>query len=319
MTATPEDIRTWLRAGLIDEATADRILAFEAKRSSERQATQDRPGIAEILVYLAAAITGAGFTVLVATNWQHLSTPVRVSMPALAAAALLAAGYRLALTKSNALVRGASLLWLVAGALTCTTAAIAANEAGWSENDTSLAAGVTAAIAAVSLWWPMRMHPQIAGMGGAALLLSLAISSRAADDWVIAVLGMLLAMIGLVVMIAVETGNLTPRASARLLAGAGLGFGAFFAGLPPSPPVAELLSIAVVGVLVAAGVRYQSLIYIAFGVLTAFAGLLKLILRHVEDPTLAALALIAIGLLLLAAILVLGRSKPWTRWQVQSS
>jgi hypothetical protein len=124
---------------------------------------------------------------------------------------------------------------------------------------------------------------------------------------------MSLAAFGLIALAAVESGMLTPRSSARLLAAAGLGFGAFFAGLPPSPPVAELLAIAVVGVLLAAGLRYRSLVYIAFGVLTAFAGLMKLILRHIDDPTLAGLALVGIGLLLLVAILVLGSYKPWTR------
>jgi hypothetical protein len=96
-----------------------------------------------------------------------------------------------------------------------------------------------------------------------------------------------------------------------LLAGAGLGAGAFCAGLRPSPPATELLSLAAVIVLVAAGIRFQSLVYVAFGVLTAFAGLLQLILRHVDSPTLAGLALIAIGLLLLLAIAVLRKTQPW--------
>jgi hypothetical protein len=40
---------------------------------------------------------------------------------------------------------------------------------------------------------------------------------------------------------------------------------------------------------------------------------MKLILRHIDDPTLAGLALVGIGLLLLVAILVLGSYKPWAR------
>jgi hypothetical protein len=77
--------------------------------------------------------------------------------------------------------------------------------------------------------------------------------------------------------------------------------------------VAELLAVAVVAVLIAAGFRYQSLVYIAFGVLTAFAALLKLILRHVENSTLSGLALISVGLLLMIAIALLVRVRPRQR------
>jgi hypothetical protein len=99
-----------------------------------------------------------------------------------------------------------------------------------------------------------------------------------------------------------------------LVAAAGLAFGAFWAGMPPSPPITELLSLAVFGVLIAAGVRRQSLVYVGFGVVTGFQALLKLVLRHVDDPTLAGLALIGLGLLLLLAIAGLRSSKLWGRW-----
>jgi uncharacterized membrane protein len=314
LTVREEDLRHWIRAGLIDASTGDRILAFEAQRSIEQQARSERPSLPELLVYLAAAITAAGVTVLAATNWESLSSPARIAVPAVAATAVFGAGSWLRRTQNAALVRGASLLWLLAGALIVGTVAIAAAEAGWSENDVALTSGAAAVITSVSLWAPMGMHPQIVGMGGAAFLFSTAVSTRAAEDWVVAVLGASLALFGLVALIATEFGVLVPVSSARLLAGAGLAVGAFFAGMPPSPPVTELLALVVVVALVAAGIRCQSLVYVAFGVLTAFAGLLKLILRHVESPTLAGVALIVIGLSLLVAIASLYRIRPWTRW-----
>ncbi len=314
MTASHDDLQRWIDAGLIDRATADRILVFEAERSRERRADLGRPGVQELLIYLAAAITGAGFTVLAATNWEHLSSPARVAIPGLSAGAVLASGYWLARIRNDALARGASLLWLVGGALVVGTVAIAAREGGLSENDTALAAGVTAMIVSVALWIPSRTHPQLAGIGAAELLFSTAVSARAAEDWNIAVLGALLAALGVVMLIASERNVLVPRSSARLLAAVALTVGAFWSGLPPSPAFLELLALVVVAALVTAGMRFQSLVYVAFGVLTAFAAMLTLILRHVESQTLAGLALIAIGLILLLAITGLYRTQPWSRW-----
>jgi hypothetical protein len=206
------------------------------------------------------------------------------------------------------------LLWLLAGGLTVASIAIAAQEAGWSENNVALSGGVAAVVTSVALWAPMRMHPQIVGMGGAAFLFSTALSSRFAEDWIVGVLGASLAVFGLAALIAVETRILIPRLSAQLLAATGLAFGGFFAGMPPSPPIMEIVAGVAVIVLLAAGTRFQSLIYIAFGVLTAFVAMLTLILRYVDSPTLAGLALVAVGLLLMVAIVGLMKSRPWTRF-----
>jgi hypothetical protein len=211
------------------------------------------------------------------------------------------------------MLRGASLLWLLAGGLAVATVAIATAEGGASEDGIALSAGGAALLVSVALWYPLRMHPQIVGIGGAEVLFATAVSAQVPEDWIVAVLGLVLAIFGAAGLIAAEYGILDPRSSARLLAGAGLAAGAFWAGMPPSPPVTELLAMAVVILLVAAGTRFQSLVYVAFGVFTAFAAMLKLILRHVEDPTLAGLALIGIGLLLLVSIAGLRRSQPWVR------
>jgi hypothetical protein len=314
-----EDLRRWIRAGLLDASTGERILAFEAERSAERAARSERPGFIEVLVYLSAAITAAGTTVLAATNWDNLASLSRIAIPGVAAAAVLFAGDRLRRSRNDAFTRGASLAWLLGGALVVATVTIAASESGGSEETVALASGLSALATSVALWAPMRMHPQIAGIGAALFLLSTAISVRAPADWSVAVLGASWAWSGLVVLLATEFGILAPTFSARLLAGLGLAFGSFNAGLKPSPPIAELLAPAAVVILLTAGIRLQSLAYIAFGVLVAFAGLLTLILRHVQSPTLAGLALIAIGLLLLLAIAAIRNSLPWARFGIDAS
>lgn len=314
MTVRQDDLRRWIDAGLIDEATARRVLDFETARA-EHAPSSGRPGVPELLVYLAAAMTTAGITILAATNWEHLHTAVRLGVPGLAAVIVFAAGHALRRTGNDAMVRGASLSWLLAGALVVTTAIVGAREAGWSEEDVAMAAGVAALVASIMLWAWMPMHPQVVGMGAAAVLFSTAVSVRAAEDWIIGTLGASLALFGLAGLAAIEAGVLTPRSSARVLAAAALGAGAFYAGLPPTPVAGEALSVLAVIALLTAGIRFQSLVYVGFGVLTAFAGLLQLILRHVESPTVAGLALIAVGLLLLLAIAGLREARPWERWQ----
>jgi uncharacterized membrane protein len=314
MTASKTDVRRWIDAGILDASTAERLLQFEAERTAERRARSGRPEVPELLVYLASAIVGAGMTILVATNWEHLASAARIAIPGIAAVAVLAAGCALLATRNDALIRGASLAWLLAGALVVATVAIAMVEGGASENDAALVAGITALLASVALWYPLRMHPQIVGIGGAEFLFATAVSARAAEDWAVAVLGVVLALFGAVGLIAAEYGVLVPRSTARLLAAAGLAFGAFWSGLPPSPPFTELLSVAVFAVLATAGIKRQSLLYVAFAVLTAFLALLKLVLRHIEDPTAAGLALVAVGLLLLLAIAGLRSTRLWKEW-----
>lgn len=312
MNATRDNLRRWTDAGLIDAATAERIVAYEVEGAKAREADSGRPSVPELLIYLAAAITAAGIAVLVATSWDQLGSFLRVAIPTFSSAAVFSVGYWLRRLPNGAMVRGASLLWLLAGALMVAAVTIAAAEVGWNENDVALAGGVVAILVSVVLWAPMRMHPQIAGMAGAAFLFSTALSSRVAEDWIVGVLGASLAAFGLVALVAAEARVLVPHSSARLLAGAGVAYGGFFAGMPPSPPIMELVAVVAVIVLLSAGIRFRTLVYIAFGVLTAFAGMLTLILRYVESPTLAGLALVAIGLLLMVAIAGLRKTQPWS-------
>jgi hypothetical protein len=312
--AREDDLRRWVEAGVIDAPTADRIVAFEAERTGEERARPERPGLAEVLVYLAAGIMAAGVAVLTATNWEHLATPARIAVPGAAAAAVLIAGYALRETGNNALLRAASLSWLLGGGLVAVTVVIAASELGWSEANVTLAGGLAAAVISVVLWALMRMHPQVVGIGAAAAFLSVGIASHAGDDWTPAMLGVGLAVSGLLVLGAAEIGILVPRSSARVIAGAGLAAGAFIAGMPPSPTIAEPVALVVVAVLLAAGVRFESLVYVGFGVLAAFLGLTSLLLRHVDDPTVAGLALVGVGLLLLVVIAGVRRSRAWERW-----
>ena len=316
MDATRDDLQRWVDAGLIGPTTASRILSFEAARDGvvgQQEGALWRPNLPELLIYLAAAIIAAGISVLVATNWDQLTSAARIAIPAAASAATFIAGYWLKRRGEDAALRAASLLWLLAGALSVGAVAILATELDVSENLTALIAGLAAIILSISLWSPMRMHPQIVGIGAAGFLLSTAISSFFAEDWIAGALAASLATMGAVALVSVEAEVLVPQSSARLLAAAGLAFGGFFAGMPPSPLIMTLVTAFAVALLLAAGIRYGTLVYVAGGVLTTFAGMLTLILRYVDNPTIAGLSLVAVGLLLMFAIAALATRQPWTR------
>jgi uncharacterized membrane protein len=315
LTATRDDLRRWAEAGLIDAVTAERIAVYESRRASAQRTDSGRPSAPELVIYLAAAITAAGIAVLVATNWDNLGSLPRIAIPTVSSVAAFAVGYRLRQLPNQAMVRAASLLWLLAGALAVAAVGITAAEVGWSENNVALAGGIAAILISVALWVPMRMHPQIVGMGGAAFLFSIALSSRFAEDWIVGVLGASLAAFGSIALVAVERRILVPRLSGQFLAAAGLAAGGFFAGMPPTPLGMDLVAVFAVVVLLGAGIRLQSLVYIAFGVLTAFAALLTLVLRYIDDPTLAGLALVAVGLLLMLAIAGITRTHLWSHWR----
>lgn len=107
--AREDDLRRWVEAALIDAAAAGRIVASRWTGSASRERARERPGLAEVLVYLAAGIMAAGVAVLTATNWEQLASPARIAVPSAVAVAVLVAGYALRETGNNASLRGASL------------------------------------------------------------------------------------------------------------------------------------------------------------------------------------------------------------------
>ncbi len=314
MTTTTGDVRRWLDAGVVDAATADRILAFESGATgADARGEGSGPAITEFLVYLAAAIVGVGVTVLVATNWEHLGLLPRLLIPGLSTIVALVAGQAIRSSAEANLARAGSAAWLLASALATTTVAVAAHEAGWQAEDVALAAGVVAIAAALSLWAFSQTHAQVVGVAAGLLLLSLSFTAQASGDSGPTVFGVSLAILAAAALIATEAGILAPRATAQLLGSAWLAFGAIYAGLPPSPALAALVAlVASIGLLVAS-IRFKTLLYMICAVLIAFAGLVTAILRHIDDPTLAALALIAVGLALLATVAVIARTRPWRR------
>ncbi|MBI2765784.1 MAG: DUF2157 domain-containing protein [Chloroflexi bacterium] len=124
--------------------------------------------------------------------------------------------------------------------------------------------------------------------------------------------GAVLIIAGTTLIALTEVGVCAPRASARVVGAAGLLAGASAASVPDGPVAAEALPLLLAVALATLSLNRRSFLYMAAGVVAAFIGLVVPVARHVEDPTVAALLLIAIGLTMLAVLALLARYQPWS-------
>lgn len=301
-----EALERWRAAGLVDDATAGRIRDFEARR--EREAGDDRPSVLEALIYLGVAIVVMGIVVLAGENWQELENWARIAVLALPGALAILAGQALRSFKEPGLVRGGHMAWLAATALLGGAAAVFGETLDWEEVHIAMGAGVAGTAVALVLWALAPSHPQVLGLGGG--LFTAAISLTAyPDDENLLLGGGAVAVLGIAGIALTELGFVTPRISARAVFGAMLAFGAFFAGFEAGE--AEVIGFAAAIGLVVLSVARGGLAYTLEGVAAGFAALFRSIIVHVEDPTAAALALVVVGVLMVATVIAVTRFRPW--------
>ena len=97
------------------------------------------------------------------------------------------------------------------------------------------------------------------------------------------------------------------------LQGGALRVGMMLRAVPNGPVMAEAIPIFAGAALVLLSLNRGAFIYMAGGIAAIFVGLVVPVVRHVDDATIAALLMIAIGLLVLAALALVARFKPWSR------
>ena len=226
-------LRRWQDAGLLDADTAERIRAFEEGLRQRK----DRPGIVEAGVYLGLAVIAVGVFVLVSTNWEHLRPWARISVSGVPALLALLVGQLMRSSPTPGIRRGGMLAWLLALALLTSTAAIIADESGWSGKNVALAAGVVALASGVALWVFMPSHAQLLGVTAGMFLFSVAVANRAepGTEGMGVVLGSSLTLFGTAGVILAEFSLLVPRTLARVMSSLGIVAGGFYAGVPPGP------------------------------------------------------------------------------------
>lgn len=110
-----------------------------------------------------------------------------------------------------------------------------------------------------------------------------------------------------------ESDVLTPRLTARLLGCLGLVAGSIAAAAPDGPVAGEIIPLLVGAALVGLSLKRGTFLYMAGGLVAMFIGFVMPVARHVSDPTVAAILMIAIGLVLLGVLALLARFRPWSR------
>jgi AcrR family transcriptional regulator len=303
-------LRDWREAGIVDEAIERRVREFEDAR---RARPTERPTVLEALIYLGLAIIAVGVVVLVGSNWQHLQPWARIAVAAVPGGLGVLAGIALRSSALPAMRRGADVTWLTATALLTVAFAVIGSEADWTPEHTVLACGVAATALALSLWVSSPSHPQIVGVGVAVLLFSIGLSVNASEHEMM-IASITIAAFGVTGILLAETGLLQPQTSARLLSALAFATGAYGSGPEDIDPAwAEVLVFVAAAALIALSIQRGVFVYMVAGVVALFVGLITVILRHVDDPTMASLALVIIGAVVIAVVMLLVQLRPWSR------
>ncbi|HEX6419826.1 MAG TPA: DUF2157 domain-containing protein [Acidimicrobiales bacterium] len=168
------DLARWTDAGLLSDAQASAIVAWESDRAAAPPAppsTSRVPIVAEALGYLGGALGVAGLGLVVARYWPDVPTVARVALSALVALALLAAGALVREQADPALARLRWFLWLgSAGASALAAGVLVADGLGADALAVAAAAGLAVAIHSGPLWWGhVRPLQQAAALGGLAV------------------------------------------------------------------------------------------------------------------------------------------------------
>jgi len=303
-----EHVQRWRAAGVLDEAAAARIRAFEGDDAAPGATSREGPGVLEALIYLGVAVIVVGVIILVSNSWDDLHEWARVAVLGVPGLLAIAAGGGLRTLREPGMVRGGHIAWLAGSFLLTGAGTIAAHNAEWNDDNVRLLAGLAGTALALLLWVFAPSHPQILGIGSGLYMLSIALGERS-DEFSFPVGGISLAACAAGVLILTEAGFLQPRVSARVLAAAGVAWGAWFAGFDEG--WAESVAFAAGAVLVALSIWRGAFIYIIAGVGAIFAGLISTIVRHVDDPTTASLLLIVIGALMVGSVITIARFRPW--------
>lgn len=327
--ALHEQLARWTEAGLIDAEQASRIEAAEAtKIGAPEPARADlhagppasphrrQPLVVEALGYLGAIIAIVAGATVVQHFWHNVPPSAELAFAGIVAAVLLAVGAVLRTAGDPAIGRLRSVLWLISTASAAAFVAVLAYQI-WHlhDNQAALLAEGTGTIYAIVLWWRTRSTLQhLAVFAGTAALVATAIHQIAPGTsawgpglaiWVLAALW----------GIAVHLGYLIPRTAGFVAAGIGLLLGAQLTMTSASGHVlaaGHVLAVGTVVCLLAAGVALRRVLLLGFGAAGAVVMLPQTADRYLPRSAAAALAVCAVGLILIGIALWLAKTRKTT-------
>jgi hypothetical protein len=300
-------VARWVEAGVIGREQADAILAWEG--AGREPAGGRRAVVVEVLGYLGGVLALVAGVVLGAESWAQLGHWGRVGVLAAVTGVLLAAGWWLRGAEGRVLPRLASVLWLGAVAAFAGLLGVLGDRGGAAVLDPSLGAAGGALVLAGGLFLlERRVLQQLALFASLASMVTAAIH-QAGWPWTVWGYGCL--ALGLVWLELGRRGLVGPRRTTEALGSLALLVGPAALAVEASGP-AELWLWAGLGLavgLIVAGSALRRSVPLGIGAAGMVVFLGRIAGEHWRDLG-APLAILVVGLGLVAAAVVVARLRP---------
>lgn len=295
-----EQLGRWQAAGLITHEQALGILAAERQRAPARHG----PPVGEALGYAGAALIAAAVALIVGPHWSELAAGLRVGLLAGGVLASLVAGVLVPAAAGAAARRVRAVLWaLSAGFLVASVGVALTSLAGWRDGTAALAGTALAVAYAGTLWWLSRRSPLHVATFAAWVATATLLGDRIGDGRTTALLAWAagLAWCGLATLRWLPPRRLGTAlgAAAALLATQGvLGVG-----------WGDALGLATVAGVLSAAVALRSIDALLIGAVGAFLVVPRVANRLLGGAVGAGIALLAVGVVLVAAAVLVLRGR----------
>jgi hypothetical protein len=292
-----DDLKRWVAAGLIQEATAHEIASYESKRTGTSRIGRGTEAVA----YLGTTLVLIALVVIAAEFWDRLMPWGRLTLSLVVTLVLLAVGLVLGRAEEPAISRAQIFAWFLAVTSTALAANVAVGElAGADSTDTLFWVSLTALAVSAALWWWRQSVLQMVAMGVASGVTVVALLSlvSGAPDWAF---GVSLAALGIAWLLMTWGGLLTPVRTSYVLASVGiLAIGFPDPGRLPWP----LLGLAACLTLMAASVRLGENVLLGMGVAGLFLYVPVTVFEVFGDSLGVPVALLIAGLVLLGVVII---------------
>lgn len=308
-------VERWRQAGVLDSATAERILEFEGVSAvADVPEDGDRPGAIEAFLYLGILVLGIGVFSIAGSEWEGLESWARVALVGLPAVVALLLGAGMRVFSEPAVRRGGQLAWLVSAGMATALVVVVAEEYGPGADDPGarVTAGVLGLGYAAVLWalWPT--HLQVLAMAGVGVFFGQMLGSWP-DDFDQRLAGASLVVFAAIGLLLAEKGRIHPLASARLAFAAVLVIGALEMQVDSSwqwEPFGLVAGIALVG----ASIHRGAFAFMAVGMAGIFLALIIGVQEHLADELGAQLAFTLTGVIILAGVLLVAQLRKSFSW-----
>lgn len=286
-----QHVREWVDAGLLQPDQADAILRAEA---ADEPTTPGLPALAELFVYLGLVFVAVGSTFVVTRFWEDLGGPLRLAIGAAVAAIGLVGGRALRRVGTPPFDRLAGVAELAGTGGAALTAGIAAVLFDAGNEVTTLAAGASALMVAVPLWWNRERPLQLLAVAASVAATTSGVMQVASiDDPPAAVVGPTTWVVGATVVVLALVDRLRP-ATVALLVGGGTAVSGGLVLTDVAEALGLLTGLGTAGVMVAVGLHSGRTPVTVLAVI-AFLQLLAATLTALVAGPAAALALLVAG------------------------